>query len=267
MFSNTNNETQPTQSAGIMCYSYSSTGNVFVLLGREAYSPNFKDSGTWCDFGGMSDDNETPKKTASREFFEESSALVKIDSQWSGSYTILSIIENSLNDEQYTSCIVDNRSNNHKRHTYLVRIPWQPRLPSSYEYIYEFLSGLHNVSTKYHNLRRDPNVDIRDILDAFEKMISFYKSGTITAQIHPAIKVNYIYRPSRLISNITVNPVFIEKSELKWWSIPQLNEAVRKRGFFGEGHTFRRCFVNTLSYAVNQLRDIEWDLQNQNHQS
>jgi len=58
-------------SAGILPYSYDSTGNCFLLLGKDY-------SGDWSDFGGRSEyiDKNNEFLTASREFYEETLGCV-----------------------------------------------------------------------------------------------------------------------------------------------------------------------------------------------
>jgi hypothetical protein len=53
-------------SAGILPYSYDQDGNLFFLLGKD-------NDGDWSDFGGRCEfrDQNNPKNTASREFYEE----------------------------------------------------------------------------------------------------------------------------------------------------------------------------------------------------
>jgi ADP-ribose pyrophosphatase YjhB (NUDIX family) len=65
------------QAAGILPYSFSEEGELFLLLGREdrtakAHKGSIsKFTTVWLPFGGKREGNETPLKTALREFAEE----------------------------------------------------------------------------------------------------------------------------------------------------------------------------------------------------
>jgi hypothetical protein len=86
-------------SAGILPYSYDSTGNCFLLLGKDY-------SGDWSDFGGRSEyiDKNNDFFTASREFYEETLGCVNsiqetIDKIQNGNP--IKIISKTLNGSPY----------------------------------------------------------------------------------------------------------------------------------------------------------------------
>ena len=65
------NRNTPRYSAGILPYTFDQNGKLFFLLGKD-------NEADWSDFGGRCEfrDNNVPKNTASREFYEETLGAV-----------------------------------------------------------------------------------------------------------------------------------------------------------------------------------------------
>ncbi len=47
-----------------------------LLLGKEQYNPKWKNSDSWCAFGGRRERGETYEETAAREFYEETGGVI-----------------------------------------------------------------------------------------------------------------------------------------------------------------------------------------------
>jgi hypothetical protein len=88
-------------SAGILPYSFDQNGKLFFLLGRD-------NEGDWSDFGGRCEfrDQNNPKNTASREFYEETLGAVLTVQECHDKMTENVIESKTLNGSPYYMYLV-----------------------------------------------------------------------------------------------------------------------------------------------------------------
>ena len=88
-------------SAGILPYSFDQTGKLVFLLGKD-------NDGDWSDFGGRCEfkDQNNPKNTASREFYEETLGAVLSVQECNDKMTEKKIESNTLNGSPYHMYLV-----------------------------------------------------------------------------------------------------------------------------------------------------------------
>jgi len=99
-------------------------GNIMILLGKEPYVDNWKDSMMWSDFGGKPEKNEKCIQTASRECFEETLGIlgcnIYLAEQLSSSKSIFIEHKNAI--------------------IYLLKIDYNESIPLHYNRIYSYFT-------------------------------------------------------------------------------------------------------------------------------
>jgi hypothetical protein len=95
------NKNSTRYSAGILPYSFDQNGKLFFLLGRD-------NEGDWSDFGGRCEfrDQNNPKNTASREFYEETLGAVLTVQECHDKMTENIIESKTLNGSPYYMYLV-----------------------------------------------------------------------------------------------------------------------------------------------------------------
>jgi len=84
--------------AGVLPYHVNDSGETHVLLGKERYE------GTWSDFGGRNEtrvDDNDPRKTAAREFVEESIGILTYDECFERIRNVRPVLSRTLNGSTY----------------------------------------------------------------------------------------------------------------------------------------------------------------------
>jgi hypothetical protein len=163
-------------------------GGLYFLLGKEKKTFKYRGSDKWSDFGGSSKSNESASETASREFHEETAAIVPFFRNEPLPRQQVSLIQDALEQEQYYLKIEFEQDNHVKYVTYVKQIPWNPMYPMTFA----------------------TNIN---------KLIQ-YSKGKVPPEdeIHPAV--------TKLEENPQINRDYMEKQCLQYWSIPQLTYAV-----------------------------------------
>jgi hypothetical protein len=206
---------------GIMCFSVEPiTQNIYILLGRETcFEKMDSPHGTWCDFGGKINENESAISGAAREFSEESLCIVRMSDKYEHTYTdYIDRIKNMLQDENYfmkISIILPQRNGVENARVYYIKeIPWQPDIEGKFDVVRRKLSDVHHSGVPF-SLRNHPSV----------------------------------------MEDQQVNRHFLEKHSISWWSIDRLSEVVRNRGKY-KNQQFRRSFLPILRLVVHKLQDF-----------
>lgn len=78
-----------------------------------------------------------------------------------------------------------------------------------------------------------------------QKMLRVYLNLPLEVRHHPSMKVMYKYGN---VFNLSINPDFLEKDELRWWSLTELKEAANQCP-----NPFRPCFRSVVRLAVEHF--------------
>jgi hypothetical protein len=272
-------------SSGFLFYSHPpNSNNIYFLLGKDDYNNK------WSDFGGRRDTNELEIDCAVREMMEETLCTVRfdennhhhtvprtydeyfnsvkqillrkdftyrigIDVKLNQEYTSIVDTKNKFNRQTLSVSSVSNFSNyipcNHQhrvrrlRVCYVKYIPWQPDLPLSYSKTYAYLYHLKNRST-------------------LSEKIGYYKTLPTYIQTHPAIIVDRT--PGLHITNITVLNEWLEKQEIRWFSLTRLKNALKNGGKYKKD-IIRYGFLSTLSVVIEKMSKTLTHYQTKNKSS
>ena len=159
--------------------------NVYFLLAQER-NGRWRGANTWSDFGGKRCGSEAPSRTASREFFEESCATVRVED---GLPRTASDIERCLADQRYAFRIDFEGGGGHDYVTFVKQVPWQPSMSKTFNQTIKALVRARHGAPLPPSLRMHPAVT----------------PGTDSASIHDG---------------------FLEKQQLRYYSVPQLYHAL-----------------------------------------
>jgi hypothetical protein len=215
-------------SGGIICFAVEpKTQNIFLLLGREARFHDVNSSrGVWCAFTGSPEVGETAEETSAREFTEESMACIDIgrNKKWKAQEyqgMVLSMLNNAdyfMKINVSMSGITDAQT----VRTYFVKeIPWQPHLSNDFR----------KTRTELLEIRENPVV----------------KKCPFRMRHHPAIRVS--------THRVFVNPHFLEKQCIDWWSLDRLQDVLKSRGRY-KLQRFRKTFLPVLDILISELQAL-----------
>lgn len=172
-------------------------------------------TGTWCDFGGKMNEGESDEAAACREFCEESMCVPYIGDQKKKDYsTYYETLLRKLEEKDYYRKICIESSTNQYRVYYVIYIPWQPV-----------------ASNRFQKAR--------------SQLMQLQKRGTVC-------RGKFTHQPG-ILGNGAVDPHYLEKCRIQWWSIERISDVIRSRGRFKE-NKFRRGFLPALEICVNELK-------------
>lgn len=80
-----------------------------------------------------------------------------------------------------------------------------------------------------------------------QKMLRMYLNLPLEVRHHPSMRVMYKYGN---IYNLSINPDFLEKSELRWWSLAELQ---RESDTPVPSNPFRPCFRSVVRLALDHF--------------
>lgn len=222
--------------ASILPFARDSThGNIYFLLGRERHDGRYPDSNTWGDFSGKTSINsignlERPEETASREAWEETAAVVKFQRSDQLPLESCSHIERQLENGLYAMKMTFYSKQNRPQYiTYVVEIPFDAAAPDRF----------HKASQVLRmGVARGPETRIN------RAVMRNSLQGLLHSETHPALAR----------TTFTCNPVFLEKSALKWIGMPMLEKAASR----ADGMLINR--IDSLQFLrpsfLNRLRAL-----------
>lgn len=225
--------------AGVVPITTAPNGTVYVLLGREKFVKNWSSSLKWSGFEGGNTGAESAVENASRELIEESLGMIFSDKE--------SLIK-MLETRNYIARIAVKTMNGTRTHvTYLKYIPWDPDLPVRFGNTMNYLVGLSKLGARLKTLNRhargtrtvpDPNNEGWTFVQSNDKnsldrvkvqAFEFLNNPPSTeARTHPAISIEYDEDNS--ISSIHVKEEYIEKTQIKYWPLNELEAACKNGG-------------------------------------
>lgn len=129
--------------ASILCFSRTPDCLLYFLLGKEAYSPGYRDSNKYSDFGGAVEPGETAEECASREFFEETNHVITPFIHETPSRPVVpvrdvkALTRGLLNHTYYARVdfLFPKRCRVCQYTTFLMEIPWIPNINSRLAHI------------------------------------------------------------------------------------------------------------------------------------
>ncbi len=195
-------------------------GGLYFLLGKEKKTFRYHDSERWSDFGGSSPSSESAPMTASREFHEETAAVVPFFKDEPLPRQNYQLIREALEHQEYYMLVEFEHDNHTKYCTYLKQIPWSPMYPMRFA-------------------------------QQLNKLIQYTKGKVPPeTEIHPAV--------TNIGKKVHVNRDFMEKQSLQYWSIPQLKSAITaSRHVLGmrsnRPEMLRDSFVSRLATILEQF--------------
>lgn len=244
MSQSTSDETHHIVSAGVLPYAYSPQSNqIYFLMGQESYNSLWpRHSSRWSDFGGRVDTDETETQTAAREFIEESLNVVQLSTHPTSPTPVLepiSDIQTLLENKAYTFRILSRIQYAKEpiwRACYVKRVHWQPHIPRLFQETFEKLHKLHEMTQN-----QPPTAALR-----------YYQSLPTWLQQHPAIEIHLCEtNPS-----VRVNSAWLEKQQVRWWSMAQIKYVVRNKGKYKKTR-FRMGFMTTLERIIQEFDRLD----------
>lgn len=175
---------------------------------------------------------------------------------------------------------------------FLKRIPWQPDLPQQFSFIRKYLLQLrtaccaHNDACNQIFSKDECLIEISDnnykicnkkteesyaktwnteeknyqnVLETRKQMLQTYNEIPDCIRRHPAITLHTVcYQETEYLYDITVSEAYLEKSEVQWWSLPRLYDALRDGGVLRKSK-FRYTFLPFLSVVLDLFHQENHD--------
>ena len=238
-------ETYKCVSAGIFPYSYvPNSDQIYFLVGQEAYNSQWpRHSCRWSDFGGKIEPDETETHAAAREFLEESLGVIQLSEKKLPPYPsneTLEEIQTMLDQQVYTFRVLARIPHTNRpiwRACYVKRIPWQPNIPRVFKKTREKLHFLHGLEKKGKT----------------KELMNYYRSMPHWVHHHPAIETQY--SSTGVLSSVHVRSSWLEKQQIRWWSLPQLYYVVQNKGRYKKSQ-FRMGFLLTLKHILQEFEKL-----------
>tara|TARA_A100001015_G_scaffold224608_1_gene253287 strand:+ start:2823 stop:3713 length:891 start_codon:yes stop_codon:yes gene_type:complete len=273
--------------SGIIPISIDDTGNIYILLAKERYNPNWKGSNRWSGFEGGKKNLETCVETAIREFNEESLGVVKTYRE------IKDVLVNYEYNYRFVVNIHQDKFINKFHTTYIVQVPWQPDCVNKFKQekdkllniqtcnkllqcinsivgkykiggkiccgdISGTLAGIKHVSKVNGIIRINLKIDNKEHIvydDSCESLLFWKPAVEILTSIvkdyyHPCLTI--IKDCYENIYSVTVKDDYLEKECMKWWSIKELKEVCNNGGMC-QNESFKCFFMPVLKTLVDEL--------------
>ena len=162
----------------------------YILLGKER-DGDYYNSGSYCDFGGGAQRNETAEACASREFFEETMAMVPLSKN---KFLTQETLQKQLENREYLyKC--EHVDGDSLYVTFVVRIEFNP-----------------DVQKRFKTMRAN-------LLNADRTQ----QLNCTSLRTHPGLR--FTYHNSKKV--YTVNRVYLEKQAIQWFSYDHCRDILR----------------------------------------
>lgn len=214
--------------AGMLPYAMSPRGELYFLLGKEAPNPRWgRPEEKWCDFIGTTKPSESDVDTASREGIEETAAVVRMSDSDTSQWSPQEVLRSALLGGDYAHRIstAAKPGDTRQRVCYLKQVPWQPDAPVRFRSVTQKLRALADIEDAA--LRRQT-----------------YERLSPSMKLHPAFRVS-------LEGDLIVAKEYLEKTRLRWFSVPQLFAVLQRAGTYDPKFPFRIGFTPTLTMALH----------------
>ena len=107
---------------------------IYVLCGREQIINGWEGSGKWCGFGGHKEQNETNRRCAARECYEETMGFIGTQNE----------LFSQLNTK-HQNFIGTMQSGTYM--CYYIMIPYDEKLPEIYRNVYKYMEQCNAISS------------------------------------------------------------------------------------------------------------------------
>lgn len=161
---------------------------------------------------------------------------------------------------------------------YVKQIRWQPQLQEIFRRVYILLKRLKDISpardrVEYwkklpHNLKTHPSLTVRyyqkeeEIFESHPNFNEGIKScckycicGFISGDSNPNIEPHICYELQE-VKDVIVKQEWLEKQQIRWWSLPRLKYVIRNGGKY-KRHVFRYGFLSTLSVLIEKFSQLD----------
>lgn len=246
--------------AGVVPVCISSTGIIYVLLGRERYVRNWSSSLKWSDFGGSNSGNEDEYTNASREYIEETLCLLETDS---------AAFADELRQKNYISKISVRNPSMCKTHvTFLKQIDYDPSLPGRFGNVIAFLNDISKLNERILNLSKMTNEEANEeegwicvkshdkkLLERLRNEIDYkikHPPPGFDVNSHSALEV--FYDDNGKVKTVVVSDSFLEKSQVRWWGLADIETASSYGGNGLQHASIRPYFCIIAKLLVNFLK-------------
>lgn len=218
--------------------------NLYFVLSRERRQPKWNDGDRWSDFSGSVKFNEkgeiceSPEETASREAWEESCAILKFREDDETPVLSCETLNKTLKDGNYILKIIFERPNGPSYVTYVVEVPFQPKISQLFQETIKCLT------------QRMPHMRANEVT---QKISDVHLAKLFPGVTHPSINPETGY----------CDRSFTEKAAIHLFSVPQVVRALENNGCliqkFGKTEYMRENFMSRLTVILRQLSLITSD--------
>ena len=209
-----------------ICFIWEARSYYKIYLEYHWRSSSSSECVSWCGFGGGPNEGEFPEATAAREFSEETMGIIALsNNRPGGDIHHDKLFENSVRHTLLAkdyffrlNIHINSKTGAGVKVFFVKQVPWQP-----------------DVCDKFKATRKS----LLDIID------SPYKSTRpFHLRHHPALR--------QTSTRIFVNPHYLEKQSINWWSVDRLTEVIQNNGRF-KHERFRRSFLPVLKLVLDIL--------------
>jgi hypothetical protein len=127
---------------------------------------------------------------------------------------------------------------------FLKFIPWQPGCPRYFLKVHRYLQRLYTFAGKAGD-------EALTQPDHLQKVIQMYEELPYSIRKHPAINIKRNPATNE-IASLTVNPDYLEKQLVSWWSLPMIDKVIENNGQYNK-FIFRKNFLPFLRIAAQIL--------------
>lgn len=179
--------------AGVIPFSITRGGEIFILLGKEDTIPACKmNSNKWCDFSGGRDPSDpSPEYTAAREYHEETAGLPML---W-GSQTVEQFANMLKQDNAYFCKLDRNSGNSSKCPAYVIQLPFHPHMSREYDmhreqliklkiYHREYMESVKDLDPKLVHLEIGANLEAGTVIKLLSPRDCVLMDKTKNMEIH-----------------------------------------------------------------------------------
>ena len=259
----------------------------YVLLGRERWTPSWKGSCRWSGFEGGRKPNESIAECALREFDEESMHLASPQQAFHSSADKARIVLQVLSDNKTyryhcTFLVVVPWDADVPRDFDILRAKVQHLERTIQEWNFErpaWFGGYDqeigdvvqhddgvvvskrggvNTTLPWSASPSDPSVLVANVhntcvqehVNTWVRLRDAVEEALID---HPCVHVTRDPRWG-FVQQVHINQDYLEKDRIRWWSVDELKEVMRGRGYL-DGERFRPYFLPTLQTLIEVLED------------
>jgi hypothetical protein len=271
---------------GVIPIARSPDGQVRLLLGRERWITQWKGSCRWSGFEGGRKHGEGVVAAAVREFHEESLDVVAdpatVHERLTESDFWLRVVTSTALDHAKGTEVGAAPRRYHC--TYVLPVPWDESLPARFRTIRSRIEQLDSLAQEWRHVRPDDwpvgatvgPIDARvatsDAPD--EATVVFADNAPVLLRgpeaqraaqwsavrdriervlvQHPSVSVTRDPQWS-LLQGLCVKRDYLEKDQVRWWSLSDLTRVLRGRGQ-SDGERFRPFFLPVLQTVVAQVQ-------------